>query len=183
MRAVVSVSRSFIENLVTAASIGRSSRLSRTAVDMGFWQRLARARRESLGLDDRTIVVSYIGTVGMAHDVGTSLRLRPSTRRRGEDVRFLVVGRRRRAQRSAIAPVRKGLDHVTFTGLVPRERIPDYLAASDISLVTLKRSDVFKAVLRRRCRVDGGGTASCSRFEGEPVRRSNAPEADRDRAG
>jgi glycosyltransferase involved in cell wall biosynthesis len=34
-----------------------------------------------------------------------------------------------------------------FTGLVPREDIPNYLAASDISLVTLKRSDVFKSVL------------------------------------
>ena len=39
------------------------------------------------------------------------------------------------------------MTNVTFTGLVPRDRIPHYLAASDISLVTLKPSEVFKTVL------------------------------------
>jgi glycosyltransferase involved in cell wall biosynthesis len=36
---------------------------------------------------------------------------------------------------------------VLFTGLVPRTRIPSLLAASDVMLVTLRPSEVFKTVL------------------------------------
>jgi hypothetical protein len=42
---------------------------------------------------------------------------------------------------------RQSLSNVMFTGLVPREKVPGILAASDMAVVTLKPSDVFKTVL------------------------------------
>ena len=41
----------------------------------------------------------------------------------------------------------RGLDNVTFTGLIPHEEIKHYLAATDISLVVLKKSDLFLTVI------------------------------------
>jgi glycosyltransferase involved in cell wall biosynthesis len=147
-RAVVSVSRSFIENLA-----GRGIERSKIAfvpngVDTSFWTAGSRARgRAALGLDDRPVVVSYVGTVGMAHDVGTILYAAALLKRERPEIRFLIVGDGAELQRLRDQAEAEGLDRVTFTGLVSREQIPDILAASDISLVTLRRSDVFKAVL------------------------------------
>jgi glycosyltransferase involved in cell wall biosynthesis len=147
-RAVVSVSRSFIENLA-----GRGIERSKIAfvpngVDTSFWTAGSRERgRAALGIDDGTVVVSYVGTVGMAHDVGTILYAAAVLKRERPDIRFLIVGDGAELQRLRDQAEAEGLDRVTFTGLVSRDQIPDILAASDISLVTLKRSDVFKAVL------------------------------------
>ena len=49
--------------------------------------------------------------------------------------------------RSRPAPRATGLSNVQFAGRVPRDKVPGILAATDIALVTLKRSDVFKTVL------------------------------------
>jgi len=160
---LLSVSRSFIENLVSRGIDGRSSRLSERRGHGLLGSRLARARprvaRPRRSHDRR----SYIGTVGMAHDVGTILEAAALTRRSGEDVRFLVVGdgaERGSAHDRASA---EGLAHVTFTGLVLESGFRIISRRANISLVTLKRSDVFKAVLPSRCRVDGGGTANRAR--------------------
>jgi len=147
-RAVVSVSRSFIENLA-----GRGIDRSKIAfvpngVDMSFWTAGSRrAGRAALGIDEGALVVSYVGTVGMAHDVGTILRAAALLKHDRPEIRFVIVGDGAELVRLRDRAEAEGLDHVTFTGLVPRERVPDYLAASDISLVTLKDSHVFKTVL------------------------------------
>jgi glycosyltransferase involved in cell wall biosynthesis len=39
------------------------------------------------------------------------------------------------------------LVNIRFTGLVPRDQVPAMLAATDVALITLRPSDVFKAVL------------------------------------
>jgi glycosyltransferase involved in cell wall biosynthesis len=147
-RTVVSVSRSFIANLVSRGIDASKIVFVPNGVDMGFWAAGSRARgRASLGLDERSLVVSYVGTVGMAHDVDTILHAAGQLKREHPDMRFLIVGDGAALERMRDRAEAEGLDHVTFTGLVPREQIPDYLAASDISLVTLKRSEVFKTVL------------------------------------
>jgi glycosyltransferase involved in cell wall biosynthesis len=147
-RAVVSVSRSFIENLVSRGIDRSKIAFVPNGVDMPLWAAGSRRRgRAAFGLDDRAIVVSYIGTVGMAHDVGTILETAALLRREGRDIRFLIIGDGAELPRLRDQAAADGLEGVTFTGLVPRELIPDYLAASDVSLVTLKRSEVFKTVL------------------------------------
>ena len=147
-RTVVSVSRSFIVNLASRGIEASKMAFVPNGVDMAFWAAGSRARgRASLGLDERALVVSYVGTVGMAHDVGTILHAADLLRHDHPDIRFLIVGDGAELPRLREQARVQGLDHVTFTGLVPREEIPDYLAASDISMVTLKRSDVFKTVL------------------------------------
>lgn len=147
-RMVVSVSQSFMDNLERRGVSRAKMAFVPNGVDAAFWKTGSReAGRAALQAGPNELIVSYIGTVGMAHDLGTILDVAARLKDERPDIRFAIVGD------GAELPVlrervsREGLTNVTFTGLVPRERIPDYLAASDVSLVTLKRSDVFKAVL------------------------------------
>ena len=147
-RTVVSLSRSFITTLVSRGIDASKLAFVPNGVDMPFWDAGSRSRgRAALGLDDRAVVVSYIGTVGMAHDVDTILRAAARLGRDRPGLRVLIIGDGAELPQIRARIGAERLEHVTATGLVPRERIPDCLAASDISLVTLKPSDVFKTVL------------------------------------
>lgn len=113
-----------------------------------------RIRRE-LGLQGRFIVM-YAGTLGMAHGLGTVLdaarRLSPSS-----DVAVVLLGEG--AERTALfgpahsvtstgavndSPVPA---NVRYLGKLPRPEIPAYLAAADVCLVPLRRSEVFKTAI------------------------------------
>jgi glycosyltransferase involved in cell wall biosynthesis len=147
-RSVVCVSEAFVRNLVGRGVPASKISFVPNGVNTAMWTAGRRAEgRAKLGAADGEIVVSYIGTVGMAHDIGTILDTARLLRAERPDIRFVIIGDG--AEREALAArVRaEGLGTVTFTGLVPRSDIPDYLAASDISLVTLKPSDLFKTVL------------------------------------
>jgi glycosyltransferase involved in cell wall biosynthesis len=113
-----------------------------------FWSSGDRtsARRE-LGVASHEVLLSYVGTTGMAHGLGTILDAMPSLHERAPDVRLLIAGDGAEldALRARAAALR--LSQVQFTGLVPRARVPALLAASDIMLVTLKPSALFETVL------------------------------------
>jgi glycosyltransferase involved in cell wall biosynthesis len=147
-RMVACLSHSFMDNL-ESRGISRSKMVFvPNGVDAAFWKTGSRdAGRAAMQAGPDELLVSYIGTVGMAHDLGTILDVAARVRTERTDVRFVIVGDGAELPMLRERAARDGLTNVTFTGLVPRERIPDYLAASDVSLVTLKRSDVFKAVL------------------------------------
>jgi glycosyltransferase involved in cell wall biosynthesis len=147
-RAVVCVSQSFVTNLVDRGIDGSKISFVPNGVDVEVWTRGRReAGRAALCVSHRDVVVSYVGTIGMAHDIGTVLDAARILRDERPDIRFAIVGDGAERQALMDRAAAEGLTNVTFTGLVPREDIPDYLAASEISLVTLRRSDVFKSVL------------------------------------
>ena len=103
-----------------------------------------RVRRE-LGLDNQFVAL-YAGTVGMAHGLETVL-LAADRLGAQPDVVFLVLGEG--AQRDALLATMRELtlSNVRWLGKLPRERIPAYLAAADVSLVPLRRSEVFKTAI------------------------------------
>ena len=91
-------------------------------------------------------VVSYIGTVGMAHGLEIVLDAAERLKDRTE-IHFLIVGDG--AQREALerSAAQSSLHNVMFVGRVPRDRVPDYIAASDVCLVTLRAGELFETVL------------------------------------
>ena len=105
----------------------------------------ARSARLELGLDSR-FVVSYVGTHGMAHNLETLLEAAEILRDEPA-VHFLTVGdgaeldklRRRRRERR--------LDNVTMVGQVPHETAKAYLRACDVSVILLRKADLFRTVL------------------------------------
>jgi len=147
-RMVVSVSRSFMDNLESRGINRAKMAFVPNGVDAEFWKAGSReAGRAALQAKPSDLIVSYIGTVGMAHDLGTVLDVAGRFKSEQPNVRFVIVGDGAELPMLRQRATGAGLTNVVFSGLVPRARIPDYLAASEVSLVTLKRSDVFKTVL------------------------------------
>jgi glycosyltransferase involved in cell wall biosynthesis len=147
-RAVVCVSRSFMTNLESRGIDREKLSFVPNGIDVEFWVAGEPAiGREELRIEDGRLLVTYVGTVGMAHDLGTVLAAAKRLRSLRPNISFAIVGDGAELVMLRERAAADGLTNVTFTGLVPRERIPHYLAASDISLVTLKPSEVFKTVL------------------------------------
>ena len=105
-----------------------------------------RARRE-LGVAAGDVLLAYVGTTGMAHDLGLTLDVMARLQTRAPHVRLLIVGDGAELDSLRADAAARRLSTVRFTGLVPRQEIPSLLAASDIMLVTLRRSDLFTTVL------------------------------------
>jgi len=105
----------------------------------------ASALRSQLNLDDK-FVVSYIGTLGMAHGLETVIAAAEKLNTHPE-VRFLIVGDGAERERIAAMAEARRLTNVRFIGQQARDRVPEYISASDACLVVLKRSDVFETVI------------------------------------
>ena len=104
------------------------------------------AVREGLGLDGK-LLVSFIGTIGLAQDVDmvirSAARLMPSLK----PIHFLFVGEGPRKSQAMDAVTRLGLSNVTFLPGQKRDEIPRLIRASDICLVTLRRAQVNDTVI------------------------------------
>jgi glycosyltransferase involved in cell wall biosynthesis len=78
--------------------------------------------------------VVYSGTVGMGHATGTLIEAARALLGTGRRYEFLIVGDG--AERAELAKVADGLDGVTFTGRLPRERLPALLATAQVTVAT-----------------------------------------------
>lgn len=96
---------------------------------------------------ERKFVVSYIGTMGMAHGLETIIAAAAKLQSTNRDVLFLMVGEGAEKEKIVALARERDLDNVRFVGQQPREIIPAYIGASDVCLVLLKKSDVFKTVI------------------------------------
>ena len=102
--------------------------------------------RNALGLEQK-FVVSYIGTLGLAHGLYTVVEAAETLQDRYADVLFLLVGEG--ADKDALMKTvsGKGLQNVRFLPQQPRQQVPDLIRASDACLVLLKKAAVFKTVI------------------------------------
>jgi len=105
------------------------------------------ALRASLGLNGK-YVLTYAGTVGMAHGLDVVLRAGHRLRESGrDDIVLLVVGDGARRAELEQAVRDQGLRNVVFTGMVGRAQLPAYLASSDACLVHMRDEALFSTVL------------------------------------
>ncbi|HKS97365.1 MAG TPA: glycosyltransferase family 4 protein, partial [Terriglobia bacterium] len=108
--------------------------------------------RAELGMTNQFIVM-YAGTLGMAHGLGTVLEV--AERLAGHrDIHFVLIGTGATEAQLVAYNRPKGArqpEHgdrkVRFLGKLPRPEIPAYLAAADVCLVPLRRSEVFKTAI------------------------------------
>ena len=92
-------------------------------------------------------VVSYIGTIGMAHGLGTVLETAERMRITSPEVVFMLVGEGADRERIAQIAASKKLTNIRFVPQQPREKIPSYIGASDACMVLLRKSEVFDTVI------------------------------------
>jgi glycosyltransferase involved in cell wall biosynthesis len=104
------------------------------------------ALRKQLDIESR-FVVSYIGTVGMAHGLETLLEASAKLQFQNPAVLFLIIGEGAEKQRIKTVAESRRLTNVRFLAQQPREKIAAFISASDCCLVLLKKTDVFKTVI------------------------------------
>ncbi|MGC2172650.1 MAG: glycosyltransferase family 4 protein [Candidatus Sulfotelmatobacter sp.] len=104
------------------------------------------ALRRELGAEGK-FVVSYIGTMGMAHGLETIIAAAAQLRDANSEIVFLMLGEGAEKERIAFLARERGLNNLRFVDQQPRENIPAYIGASDACLVLLKKTDLFKTVI------------------------------------
>ncbi|MFH0726546.1 MAG: glycosyltransferase family 4 protein [Pseudomonadota bacterium] len=91
-------------------------------------------------------VVSYIGTHGMAHGLGTVFEAAAMLQDR-KDIVFLLVGDGAERERLLAQKTAMGLTNVIMLSQQKKEKMPEILAASDACMVLLRKTDLFKTVI------------------------------------
>jgi colanic acid biosynthesis glycosyl transferase WcaI len=97
------------------------------------------------GVDLDEFVVTYVGTIGMAHGLSSTLEAARTTL--GEPIRYLFVGEGAEKERLVREAARLGLSNVTFLAPQPRSRVPEILGASQAVLVHLRDAPLFATVI------------------------------------
>jgi hypothetical protein len=147
---VVSVTHSFRYALAREGIDPRKIAVVTNGVDLGRFQAQAKNPKlvETLGLQGQ-FVVGYIGTHGLAHGLETLLQAADVLRQEpgGEVFRFILLGDGARKAALQAQARRMGLDNVLFLNSVAKEDVVDYWSLLDVSIIHLKKSEVFTTVI------------------------------------
>jgi glycosyltransferase involved in cell wall biosynthesis len=148
-RLIVCVTGSFKRQLVERGIPADKIAVVRNGVDTAVYA--PRPRNEALrrehGLAGKT-VVGFLGTLGMAHALGSVLEAARLLGEQGRgDVVFLLAGSG--AEREALLQRARGLglNNVVFLPRQPKSAMPGLWAACDISLITLRDQPLFSTVI------------------------------------
>jgi glycosyltransferase involved in cell wall biosynthesis len=147
---VIAVTHSFRRNLVARGIEPEKIRVITNGVDSS---RFHPQPKDSdlvarLNLDGK-FVAGYIGTHGMAHGLETILEAADLLRQQpgGDAFRFIFLGDG--ACKSTLREKAKamGLSNVIFIDSVPKEEVVKYWSLLDVSIIHLKRTDLFTKVI------------------------------------
>src|SRR5215469_14989960 len=105
-----------------------------------------RALRRKLHLEGK-FVVCYVGTMGMAHGLDTLIDAASRLQTANPRVALMLVGEGADKERIKALAHSRGLTNICFIDQQPREHIPAYLRSSDVCLVLLKKTELFKTVI------------------------------------
>lgn len=144
--AIVSVTDAFKPHIEARGGAGKVS-VIKNGADLSLFSAAPRDRAfaEELGIDGK-FVAAYVGTHGMAHGLDTILDA--AQRLDGRcNVVFLLIGegsekRRLEKKRDAL-----GLTNVIMRGQQPKEMMPRIWSVADVSLVLLRKLDLFTTVI------------------------------------
>ena len=98
-----------------------------------------------LGLEGR-FVAAYVGTIGMAHGLGTILEAAERLKAR-EDIAFVLVGTGAEHAKLEAKARERGLANVRFVGAVSKAEVKDHWRLCDAALVLLRDLPLFRHVI------------------------------------
>jgi len=102
--------------------------------------------RSSLGAEGK-FIVSYIGTMGNAHGLQTMVEAAAQLQNTAPEILFLLVGEGAEKEQLVSLARSRGLTNLRFVDQQSRQKIPAYICASDVCVVLLKKSEIFKTVI------------------------------------
>ena len=145
---VVVVTPAFEEYLIKHWQVpGKKISVIENGVDTQMFNPLAGTTLQREFSIEGKFVVSYVGTMGMAHGLETILQAALRLRDTNPEVVFLLLGEGAEKERLMAMARQCSLPNLRFLEQQPREKIPGYICASDVCLVPLKKADVFETVI------------------------------------
>lgn len=144
---IVPVTHAFQKHIEAHGGNSEKITVIRNGVDLNFFahrpydDKLA----EELGVKGK-FVASYVGTHGMAHGLDILLDAAESLKNL-EDIVFLTAGAGADLARLRSERERRGLFNLIILGQLPKEQMPAIWSISDVSLVLLKKLDLFTTVI------------------------------------
>ncbi len=144
---IVAVTDSFIDHIAERSGAPGKIDVVKNGVDLTLFRRegTPEAAKRELGLDGR-FVAAYVGTHGMAHALDTILDAAKLTISDPRIV-WVLVGDGAERARLTVRAEEMGLTNVRIIGQRPKSDMPMVWAATDVSLIHLRRNDLFKKVL------------------------------------
>lgn len=109
-------------------------------------RRCTEETRRRYNLPVHGFVASYVGTLGMCHGLKTLVEAAELSRG-DQSLHYAVMGEGADKETLRTLMVEKDLNNVTLIDGQPRQEAIELLAASDVSLVLLKNSQVFRTVI------------------------------------
>jgi len=132
------LNKDVVENKITVIKNG---------VDLSFYAPDSIVATDEYGFDlNNKFVASYVGTHGMAHHLETILEAAEILKDKSNII-FLLVGDGAEKSKLLSLKHKMSLDNVVMLDQQGKDKMPLLWALSDVSLVLLKKSDLFKTVI------------------------------------
>jgi glycosyltransferase involved in cell wall biosynthesis len=146
-KAVIALTQAFKDNLVERGIDPHKITVIRNGVDLARYAPMQRdtARAIAVGTSQK-FVVGYIGTHGLAHDLGRILDAADLLRDEPRAV-FLLVGAGAEREKLIADAERRRLSNVVFLPMQPKEAMPNIWSLCDVALIHLKNSAAFAEVI------------------------------------
>lgn len=101
--------------------------------------------REEIGVGDK-FFVGYAGTHGLAQGLSKVIEA-AEILKDNEDIRFVFIGDGAEKKKLMKEAQEKSLSNVIFLPIQPKQEMPKIVASMDVTLIPLKKSDLFKGAL------------------------------------
>ncbi len=142
---IISVTHSFKNNLISRGIDENKIRVVRNGANLERFSKRDRhvVWEQKLGVKNK-FVVGYVGTHGMAHKLDFIINAWPREQR---DLHLILMGDGAEKENLKTRAKELKIKNITFLDSMPKEEVPNILSLMDISLVPLKKSDLFKTVI------------------------------------
>ena len=149
---IITVTDSFVDK-ITSRGINKNKFLVvKNGVDKTFFEPRLKNKYllQRYHLQDK-FVVGYIGTHGLSQDIpfiiecihAFNLKLGQSS----SSIHFLFVGEGAEKQKIIQRAKELEISNITFVNQIKKEEMPEYLSILDVSLVPLRRSELYLSVI------------------------------------
>ena len=143
---IVVVTDSFKENMVERGIDKDKIYIIKNGanIDLFYCREKNQKILNELQLKDK-FIVGYIGTHGLAHKLDFIVRAIANID--DDSIHFLLIGDG--AEKLNVVELSKslGLKNITFLDPIAKDMVSEYISITDLSLVTLRKSDTFKKVI------------------------------------
>jgi glycosyltransferase involved in cell wall biosynthesis len=145
---IVPVTNAFKAHILRCGASDERITVIHNGVDLSFFDNALSKNIDyahRLGVGNKFVAI-YVGTHGMAHGLDTILSAAELLKTRN-DIVFLMVGDGSERHRLETEITRRQLSNIKMLGQLPKSEMPRLWSISDVSLVLLRKLDLFLTVI------------------------------------